>query len=67
MPESFNRFSTDFSSDWICIGVSLGRKEMLSGTEELQLEGGPLSYDRLGFTLRFQSLLQNALYAVNVL
>ena len=34
-PESFSRFSTDFSSGWICMRVSLVRKEMLGGTQEL--------------------------------
>src|SRR5215469_13692885 len=66
MPESLKRFSTVFSSGWICIGASFSSNEMLSGTEKLQLQRRLFSNDGLRFALRFQSLFQNALDAVNV-
>src|SRR2546429_8104063 len=66
MPESFKRFSTVFSSDWICILASLGRNKVIRGAEELQLQHRLLSDDGLWFRLRFQSLFQNARQAVAV-
>src|SRR5215469_2879728 len=66
MPESLKRFSTVFSSGWICIWSSFSSNEMLSGAEKLQLQRRLFSNDGLRFALRFQSLFQNALDAVNV-
>src|SRR6516165_6405837 len=66
MPESLKRFSTLFNSGWICIGASLVRNEVFGGTQELQFQRRLFSNDGLRFTLRFQSLLQNALDAVDV-
>src|SRR5215470_2437450 len=66
MPESFNRFSTVFSSGGICMRASRVVKEVMGGTEELQVECRLMSGDRLRFGLRLQSLFQNALQAVDV-
>src|SRR5207302_9898663 len=66
MPESRKRFSTVFSSGWICILASRGRNEMLGGTEKLQRQRRLLSDDGLRFGLRSQSLFQNASEAVDV-
>src|SRR5437773_11971559 len=66
MPESFKRFSTVFSSGWVCILPSLGRNKLIGGAEDLQLQHRLLSDDGLWFRLRFQSLFQNALQAVDV-
>src|SRR5437016_5139951 len=52
MPESRKRFSTVFSSGWICILASLGRNEMLGGTEKLQRQRRLLSDDGLRFGWR---------------
>src|SRR5215469_852512 len=66
MPESFNRFSTVFSSGGICMRTSRMMNEVMGGTEELQVERRRMSDDRRRFGLRFQSLFQNALEAVDV-
>src|SRR5438445_11591080 len=66
MPESFKRFSTVFSSGWICILASLGRNKVIGGAEKLQLQHRLLSDDGQWFRLRFQSLFQNELLAVDV-
>src|SRR5215472_604338 len=66
MPDSRKRFSTAFSSGWICIGTSLVRKEVFGRTQELQFQRSLWSDDRLRFALRFQSLFQNALDAIDV-
>src|SRR5215469_4434000 len=66
MPDSRKRFSTVFSSGWICIASSFSRHEMLGGTQKLQFQRRLLAHDGLRFALRFQSLLQNALDAVDV-
>src|SRR5215471_4219285 len=66
MPESFNRFSTVFSSGGICMRASLIMNEVMGGTEELQVERRLMSDDRLRFGLRVQSLFQDALEAVDV-
>ena len=65
-PESFKRFSTVFSSGEICMKASLIINEVVSGTEKFQLERRLRSDDRLRFGLRFQSLFQNVLQAVDV-
>src|ERR1700739_1922874 len=66
MPDSRRRFSTAFSSGWICIGASLVRKEVIGGAQELQRQLRLWSDDRLRFALRFQPLFQDALEAINV-
>src|SRR6516225_6727175 len=66
MPDSRKRFSTVFSSGWICIASSFSRHEMLGGTQKLQFQRRLLAHDGLRFALRFQSLLQNALDTVDV-
>src|SRR5215469_3890732 len=64
MPDSRKRFSTLFSSGWICIWSSFARNEVFGGAQELQRLLS--SNDGLGFLLRFQPLFQNALDAVDV-
>jgi hypothetical protein len=66
MPDSRKRFSTAFSSGWICIGASLVRKEVIGGAQELQRQLRLWSDDGLRFVLRFQTLFQNALEAIDV-
>src|SRR5215471_21787964 len=66
MPESFNRFSTVFSSGGICMRASWVMNEVMGGAEKLQVECRLRSDDRLRFGLRLQSLFQNALQAVDV-
>src|SRR5262249_50869430 len=66
MPESRKRFSTVFRSGWICIAFSFSRNEMLRGSQKLQFQWRLSAHDGLWFALRFQSLFQNALDAVDV-
>src|SRR5438046_9953536 len=66
MTENFKRFRTVFRSCWICILASIGRNKVIGGAEELQLQHRLLSDDGQWFRLRFQSLFQNALQAVDV-
>src|SRR5215469_14447121 len=66
MPDSRKRFSTLFSSGWICIWSSFGRDEVFGGAQELQRQLRLWSDDGLRFVLRFQSLFQNALDAIDV-